>query len=51
VFLMPALSWVYLSSTIVKDVALHGGEVKTLVPAGVAKALKEKSRTLSPQSK
>ena len=26
VFLMPGLSWVYLSSTIVKDVAKNGGE-------------------------
>lgn len=42
VFLMPALSWVYLSSTIVKDVAEHGGAVDTLVPAHVAIALKQK---------
>ena len=39
VFLMPSLSWVYLSSTIVKDVARHGGEVKGLVPPPVQKAL------------
>ncbi|MDH3890174.1 MAG: pantetheine-phosphate adenylyltransferase [candidate division Zixibacteria bacterium] len=32
VFLMPALSWVYLSSTMVKDVAVHGGDVGELVP-------------------
>jgi len=38
VFLMPALSWVYLSSTIVKDVARHGGDVKGLVPLPVKKA-------------
>jgi pantetheine-phosphate adenylyltransferase len=38
VFLMPALSWVYLSSTIVKDVARHGGDVKDLVPLPVKKA-------------
>ncbi|MFH1687458.1 MAG: pantetheine-phosphate adenylyltransferase [bacterium] len=43
VFLMPALSWVYLSSTIVKDVAAHGGAVDTLVPDHVAKALKLKA--------
>ncbi|MFH1372313.1 MAG: pantetheine-phosphate adenylyltransferase [bacterium] len=42
VFLMPSLSWVYLSSTIVKDVARHGGDVSGLVPAAVGVALKEK---------
>jgi len=42
VFLMPALSWVYLSSTIVKDVALNNGDVSTLVPTPVAKALIKK---------
>jgi pantetheine-phosphate adenylyltransferase len=42
VFLMPALSWVYLSSSIVKDVAAHGGEVSSLVPAAVKKALRAK---------
>jgi len=39
VFLMPALSWVYLSSSIVKDVAVHGGEVEGLVPPPVKEAL------------
>ena len=39
VFLMPALSWVYLSSSIVKDVAAHGGDVEGLVPPPVEKAL------------
>ncbi len=42
VFLMPALSWVYLSSTIVKDVAANKGNIATLVPAPVAKALSKK---------
>jgi pantetheine-phosphate adenylyltransferase len=42
VFLMPALSWVYLSSTIVKDVAKNGGDVSGLVPDPVAKALQAK---------
>jgi len=42
VYLMPALSWVYLSSSIVKDVALNGGDVKGLVPPNVRKALAEK---------
>jgi len=42
VFLMPALSWVYLSSTIVKDVASNGGDVRTLVPLPVEEALHKK---------
>ena len=42
VFLMPALSWVYLSSSIVKDVAAHGGEVEGLVPPPVKEALSNK---------
>lgn len=42
VFLMPALSWVYLSSTIVKDVAKNGGDISGLVPEPVAKALAKK---------
>jgi pantetheine-phosphate adenylyltransferase len=42
VFLMPALSWVYLSSTIVKEVARHGGDISTLVPKPVAKMLRKK---------
>jgi pantetheine-phosphate adenylyltransferase len=42
VFLMPALSWVYLSSTIVKDVASNKGDVSTLVPRPVQKALRKK---------
>ncbi len=42
VFLMPALSWVYLSSTIVKDVAMHGGDIKGLVPQPVVRAFKKR---------
>ncbi|MEW5993756.1 MAG: pantetheine-phosphate adenylyltransferase [Candidatus Zixiibacteriota bacterium] len=42
VFLMPALSWVYLSSTIVKDVARHGGDVSGLVPLPVKAAFARK---------
>ena len=42
VFLMPALSWVYLSSTIVKDVAIHGGDIKGLVPTPVRVNLSKK---------
>lgn len=42
VFLMPALSWVYLSSSIVKDVAANRGDVSGLVPVAVKKALSKK---------
>ncbi len=42
VFLMPSLSWVYLSSTIVRDVALHGGDVSGLVPSPVRTAFKRR---------
>ena len=42
VFLMPSLSWVFLSSTLVKDVAKNGGDVSTLVPPPVNRALKKK---------
>ncbi len=42
VFLMPSLSWVYLSSTIVKDVAINGGDINGLVPAGVKRAFAKK---------
>ncbi len=42
VFLMPSLSWVYLSSTIVKDVAANKGEIDGLVPPAVARAIARK---------
>jgi pantetheine-phosphate adenylyltransferase len=42
VFLMPSLSWVYLSSTIVKDVASNNGDIAGLAPAHVVKAIANK---------
>jgi pantetheine-phosphate adenylyltransferase len=42
VFLMPSLSWVYLSSTVVKDVASHGGDISTLVPPAVKQAFEDR---------
>ncbi|MFH1700700.1 MAG: pantetheine-phosphate adenylyltransferase [Candidatus Zixiibacteriota bacterium] len=42
VFLMPALSWVYLSSTIVKEVAANGGDISGLVPDAALDALNKK---------
>jgi pantetheine-phosphate adenylyltransferase len=35
VFLMPSLKYVYLSSSIVKEVALNGGDISSLVPKAV----------------
>lgn len=39
VFLMPSEEFSYLTSTIVKEVASHGGEISQLVPKGVADRL------------
>jgi pantetheine-phosphate adenylyltransferase len=54
VFLMPSLSWVYLSSTIVKDVARNRGDISLLVPECVRLRMEEKfgapNRTQSDRS-
>ncbi|MCK5125223.1 MAG: pantetheine-phosphate adenylyltransferase [candidate division Zixibacteria bacterium] len=42
VFLMPALSYVYLSSTIVKEVVRNGGDVTNLIPEPARLALIKK---------
>ncbi|HEV2175757.1 MAG TPA: pantetheine-phosphate adenylyltransferase [Terriglobia bacterium] len=42
VFLMPKLSYTYLSSRLVKEVFQHGGSVKDLVPPLVEERLQEK---------
>jgi pantetheine-phosphate adenylyltransferase len=41
-FMMPSQDYIHISSTIVKDIAKHGGELRELVPPNVEKALKEK---------
>ena len=41
-FLSAKPSWAFLSSSLVKEVASHGGPVDAFVPAGVAKALTER---------
>ena len=46
VFLMTDYKWMYLSSTIVKEVALHGGNVKGLVSDAVLAKLTEKYEAL-----
>lgn len=42
VFLMPALRYIFLSSTIVKEAASFGGDISDLVPPNIEKALREK---------
>ncbi|MBB5348868.1 pantetheine-phosphate adenylyltransferase [Desulfoprunum benzoelyticum] len=42
VFLMPGLRWIFISSSIIKDAARHGGDVSDMVPACVNEMLKKK---------
>lgn len=42
VFLMTDYKWFYISSTIVKEAALYGGDIKGLVPTIVCESLKKK---------
>jgi pantetheine-phosphate adenylyltransferase len=42
IFLMPSLKWVYLSSTIIRDVASNNGNIRGLVPPAAARALRKK---------
>lgn len=42
VFLMTSFRYVYLSSSIIKDAAEHGGKYEDLVPEAVARMLKQK---------
>jgi len=44
VFLMSGFAHIYVSSSILKDIASYGGKVSDLVPPVVARALKEKFR-------
>lgn len=44
VFLMPGFRWIFISSSIVKDAASHGGNVGGLVPEHVEKKLIDKYR-------
>ena len=42
VFVMPAEEWAYLSSSLIREVVLSGGDVSRFVPESVARALNEK---------
>lgn len=45
VFMMPSEEYAYLTSTIVKEIASYRGNVRGLVPNGVAGRLKEKFKS------
>ncbi|UVK78044.1 MAG: pantetheine-phosphate adenylyltransferase [Sodalis sp. Fse] len=42
VFMMPAETWSYISSTLVKEVALHGGDLDHFLPPLIAKRVRER---------
>ncbi len=42
VFLMTGFRWIYISSSIIKDAARHGGDVGGLVPDHVCERLRER---------
>jgi pantetheine-phosphate adenylyltransferase len=42
VFLMTGMRWIYTSSSIIKEAAQFGGNIKGMVPPGVEKRIKEK---------
>jgi len=45
VFVMPSHEWSYLSSSLIREVVLSGGDVSRYVPPSVEKALRKKLRT------
>ena len=51
VFMMPAESYTYVSSRLVKEVFQLGGRVSDLVPPVVERRLREKYRTKAPSSR
>ena len=42
VFFMPGFRWIYISSSIIKDAARHGGDISGLVPDHVCEKLRQK---------
>ncbi|MBR5998238.1 MAG: hypothetical protein IK027_03940, partial [Deltaproteobacteria bacterium] len=46
-FLMTSLPYAFLSSSVVKEVASHGGNVDSFVPPPVQEALRQKFATRS----
>ncbi|HMU54521.1 MAG TPA: pantetheine-phosphate adenylyltransferase [Nitrospira sp.] len=48
VFLMPSEEYSYLSSTIIKDIAMHGGSLTAFLHPEVARRLQTRIRSLKP---
>jgi pantetheine-phosphate adenylyltransferase len=46
VFLMPSVEYIYLNSTMVKEVAKHGGDISDFVPEIVVQRFREKFQSL-----
>jgi len=44
IYLMPSVEYIFVSSTIIKNIAAHGGSVSNFVPPHVEQALREKAR-------
>ena len=44
IFMTPAEQYAYISSSLVKEVAIHGGDVSEFVPAHVMAALNDRIR-------
>ena len=42
IFLMPHEAYAYLSSRLIKEIALHGGDIRAFVPAYVERAVRAK---------
>lgn len=49
IYLMPSAEYIFVSSTIIKNIAAHGGEVGKFVPPHVEQALKAKAGHSSPR--
>lgn len=45
-FLMPAEKYMFISSSLIREIALHGGEINAFVPTEVAQALHSKVKLL-----
>ena len=42
IFLVPGLRWIFISSSIIRDAARHGGNINGMVPPHVAEELRKK---------
>jgi pantetheine-phosphate adenylyltransferase len=44
IYLMPSVEYIFVSSTIIKNIAAHGGRVGNFVPPHVEQALRDKAK-------